>query len=179
MKTVICLLATVTLFMAPISTLPQEGNNKPPIIVVNSPDVLKGIQGVTVFVYPSISADSAIKPSEAEITDAVELRLLEAGIKVVPKEEGTHSYSQPYLDIHVTITSLPKASAVAYSILCKLSSTGLFGYGGKPILIYGSSVWEKAETGILITNGNVSIIDRVKKVTEAFLLDYLKANPKK
>ena len=94
------------------------------------------------------------------IENQVELRLRQAGIKV-----GGN-------DVYLYINALPYHNFMRLSI--QANRTVTFEANGKTYEKFGATVWE--EGGIF---GKSLLREQINKGIDAFLLDYLKANPKK
>ncbi|MFA5393495.1 MAG: hypothetical protein WC081_03160 [Candidatus Ratteibacteria bacterium] len=140
-----------------------------------------GLKAVAVFVEDI--DQEAVKDglNKEEIKTDAELRLREAGIKVVPVEKSLDLLNSPYLYIIVNTVKFSSGLEYVYGASVQLKQVVMLGRKkpAKPALLWATT-WEKSD-GVEITfvedlAGNVRT--HINEKVDAFVGDYLAENPK-
>jgi hypothetical protein len=142
-----------------------------------------GLKEIAVFVE-DIDQD-AVKDglSKEQIKSAVETRIREAGIKVVPVEKSLSLPTSPYLNIIVSTVKFSSGLEYVYGISVQLKQVVVIERkkpGIPPKTYLWATTWEKSD-GVDITSvedlaGNVR--GHINEKIDAFIGEYLAANPK-
>ncbi|MCX6381841.1 MAG: hypothetical protein NT023_20590 [Armatimonadetes bacterium] len=153
---------------------------KLPTAAAGTPLALRGIKRFYILVEELQANAKNVDLSDKDIEGAVELRMLEAGVKLATRDEWLHS--QPgTVSLYVNLNSVATTNAplLAYHLEVQVQSDGVFTHGGRQTKVFGATVWRRFSTGFVGTSiAKENIISNVREQVERFLLDYLKANPK-
>lgn len=158
--------------------LPVSSQQVDKIFRSDTPEVMKGLKGVSVVVedIEKDAQEDGLKKEEVQ-TD-VELKLRQSGIKVLDYNELLNDSNTPY--IYVVINTIKHATLPFYSVSIRLSlQEPVYLKRDRKTQVRAASTWT---VGAVCTVGAFkmrSIRDFTKDLADKFCNDYLKANPKK
>ena len=138
-------------------------------------DILIGLEGVEVGVEPLNPEAERDGLYKREMVTAIELRLREAGVRVLTREESLKT---------------PRQAALYCNFNLLKRNDGLYVYTAKMELLEAvrladgrwlvAPTWRAiGHTGSIDVTQLRNLIDHARRLTDQFLNDYLKANPKK
>ena len=130
-------------------------------------NTLKGLSGVQVLIEELNDAAKALGLDTAAIQTDVELRLRTAGLRVLSDEEERSTPDRPWLYVNVNVVGKAAAIGVNFSQTARLARTR-----------ESASVTTWSRTGLAINPTAESIRNQIKDYVDAFLNDWLSANPK-
>ena len=168
MKTVLAALAL--LFPTVASSLDGQGE-----------ETLAGLKGVSVYVERIKDEVQRDGLEEGQIRTDVELRLRQAGVPILTKQQSFDSAGSPILDIDVhavKVTSEGVASFYAYHVHIELNQEVRL--VRKPSLKVHATTWSGGSSvGAIGADQLRSVRDVVRDQTDQFINAYLAANPKR
>ena len=141
--------------------------------------ILKSMKGVSVGVS-DISVEAKKEGlSTLHIQTNVELRLRQAGIKVFEMTERKDIINRSHLSVNITCVKQGEEPVYAFSVNVELGDTVTL-HRDPQVVVFYATTWKREEVGIV---GSIKLVDSIRNIvdhiTDAFLNDYLKANPKK
>lgn len=180
MKNLLIFVVALLLGLAPVATCPQE---QIPVVLSDHPETLKGIKKIYLSSAGCVhdEARKANLPNE-KIRDIVELRLLEAGIKLAALKESLHdaidSKKGDIADLTLRLTVLPLDGGYVWSLQTSVNMDALVRIGGKSKRVVSATIWNNTNLGFLGNQRIDAFPNIIKEHLDTFVLDYLKANPK-
>jgi hypothetical protein len=174
MRTVLAALALLP--AAVISPLVGQGDNE------DSRRTLAGLRGVYVVVS-DMKEDARQKGLwEAQLRTDVELKLRQAGINVLTKEEVRRTPGLPHLDVTTSTLQLQESALSGlYAFAINVELVQAVCLGRSPSVLTLGRTWNA--TGVFGTVGSDNLGEYVRKdvrdVTDQFINAYLAANPKR
>jgi hypothetical protein len=136
---------------------------------------LKGVQVVVEGIKPEAEASGLY--AAAILTD-VELKLRQAGIKVLTGAEARVAPGQPYLYVQVGLASNPKTELYAFFIRVELCQDVQL-LRDPSSLAGGIATWSPAGTVGTVGKENLRTLrDNIKDQVDKFINAYLSVNPK-
>jgi len=167
MKTTLAALAL--LFAAVASPLVGQGE-----------ETLAGLKGVSVYVERIKDEVQRAGLEENQIRTDVELRLRQAGVPVLTKQQSFDSAGSPLLDVDVhavKVTNEGVESFYIFHVLIELNQSVRL--VRKPSLRVHATTWATGGTvGAIAADKLGSIRDIVRDQVDQFINAYLAANPK-
>lgn len=146
-----------------------KGAEIPQFVKASTPDVLKGLQGVSILIEGMSDDAKKIGLTKDRIQSATELSLRRNGVPVLTEEERLAKPGMPSLYVNVNVVGR------AFSMNASLQETVHLERDLKTTVI-GATTWEKGGAGV---SGDADyIVKNVERLVDEFCLDYLKANPK-
>ena len=136
---------------------------------------LKGLKGVYVLVEPLEAEVERDGLNQTSIQTDVELRLRQAGIKVLTEAERLAAPGTPFLYVLVNAKS---GSPYAFSINVELCQDVRLDRDPS-MQISGATTWSVTAVGTVGRNNLRDIRDMVKDYVDRFINAYLSVNPKK
>ena len=142
-------------------------------------DNLKGLRGVEIVVEMSENSETLLQKDgvgESQLQTRLEVKLREAGIRVLTQEQGGKTPGRPYLYLNINSTKIqgnPPVASVAIAL--ELQEQVLLQRGKKSA---SAATWSTATVGTVPADDVRSIYDRVGDLVDEFINDYLAANPK-
>jgi hypothetical protein len=147
-------------------------------------DLLKGLTGLWVLVErvkPDLERDGVTK---AQLTTRVQIKLRQAGIKVLdvdelekmPIKEGLKIASAPALYLDVDSIKIKDSPLYAYSLSLEVLETVILKRDKKIEVLAGT--WKQKAMGYCGVERLRSVYDGVDDMVNMFINDYLAANPK-
>jgi hypothetical protein len=131
-------------------------------------NTLKGLSGVQVLIEELNDAAKALGLDTAAIQTDVELKLRMAGLRVLSDEEERSTPDRPWLYVNVNVVGKAAAIGVNFNQTARLARTG-----------ETASVTTWSRTGLATNPTAESVRNQIKDYVDAFLNDWLSANPKK
>jgi hypothetical protein len=134
---------------------------------------LRGLKGVWVMVEPKPEQDSSTK---GQLQTDVELRLRNAGIRVLTREGSLKTKGSPLLYMNITTMPVSNLSLYVFSILVELYQDVRL-ERDPSIVVMGASTWSKHYLGAVGKNNLGQVRSRVDNLVDMFINDYLAVNP--
>ena len=169
MKTVLAVLALLSATV--VSRLVGQGDNE------STRKTLAGLTGLYVSVQRIPDEMQRDGLDTTQILTDVELKLRQAGITVLTRQEWLSTEAFPYLYVNVQVT---KNSARIYAFSVDVELRQLVTLVHNPAVSTLATTW--SATGIIGTVGSQklgSVRDDVRDLTDEFINAYLAANPKR
>jgi hypothetical protein len=138
---------------------------------------LKGLNGLGVLVEPLRADVEQGGLNRTSIQTDVELKLRQAGITVMTREESQATRGGAYVYINVNTQSIPNRSLYAYSIHVNLCQNVRLDRDPS-IWIVGATTWSVMAVGVVGRNMLRDIRDSIKDYVDQFINAYLSVNPK-
>ena len=169
MKTVLAVLALLSATV--VSRLVGQGDNE------STRKTLAGLTGLYVSVQRIPDEMQRDGLDTTQILTDVELKLCQAGITVLTRQEWLSTAAAPYLYVNVQAIKNP-ANLYAFSVDVELRQRVTLVHN--PAVSILATTW--SATGIIGTVGSQklgSVRDDVRDLTDQFINAYLAANPKR
>jgi len=138
---------------------------------------LKGLTEIFVWVEkldPDIEDKAAL--TEKQIQTDVELKLREAGIQVVSKEESFKIPGRPYL--YVSLNALHDSTRLFFAYTIYISINQEVYLERNPEIRVRAYTWDETIMGLIGEDKVGRIRDKIKDSVDGFIKDYLSVNPK-
>jgi len=137
---------------------------------------LKGIKAVTILVVGPGDDIQKEGLGKASIRTDVELKLREAGIEVFLEAK----VDTPTFVVSVNAIVRSDDNTYAYDLECELDDDVRMENRSKNVVVLSAPIWKAAGVIGVVGGSRVSTIrDTIKDQVDKFLVDYLKANPKR
>ena len=142
-------------------------------------DNLKGLRGVEVVVELSGNSGTLLQKDgvgESQLQLFVEIKLHQAGIRVLPQEEGVRTPARPYLHLNINSTKAqgnPPFASVAIAL--ELQEQVHLERGNKSA---SAVTWSTGTVGTVPADDVRSIYDQAGDLVDELINDYLGANLK-
>ena len=159
------LLAAAFLFCFASTVFAQVGTNA----------VLKGANPIAVVIQDSAEDATREEFTTELIRTDIELELRKAGIRIVNRSELSPESGQPYLFVFVN-TAKGALNVYAYNIDVRFFQNATL--TRNPDVALSVPTWSRSIVGTERGNRLPSLREKIQEITQAFLNDYLAANPK-
>ena len=173
-------LTTLPLVLALLLVSPRSIADDTRYIAKSDAEILHNVKSICVLIEeisPEAQKDGLSK--QAIQTD-VELRLRQAGIKVIPFDEGAKSSVEGGSTLYVVVNCLKMRDLPVYAYSIDVELEDVVKLTREPhTTVFSAITWDRGSVGSVGALHIDSIRCTVKDMTDAFLNDYLKANPKK
>ena len=173
MKTVIAALSL--LFVAVVAPCVGQGDDD------DSRQTLAGLTGVYVVVSEIEDDAQRVGLSQTQLRTDVELKLRQAGIKVLSREEVANAPGFPFLHVNVSTLQLTKAATGLYAFNTNIALLQFIQLPRDPSIVGLGRTWNA--TGSYGTVGSSKLGEELRKtvrdLTDQFINAYLAANPKR
>jgi hypothetical protein len=137
--------------------------------------VLVGLNGVRVLVEHMPPNLKGLGLTRNQIKMEVQLRLRNAGIRVLTEKEHSPGMQELYLNVSTVKGTGSLSNIFACAISMNLEER-VFAFANAEDLI--GSVWNVGCTGVIGSNYKSAIRENVTNLVDIFIKDYLAANPK-
>lgn len=140
---------------------------------------LAGLAGVFLRVGPTDPDAEREGLTQSGLHKAVELRLRQAGIRVMTAGEWLEAPGGPHLDLHVTTQPTRRGDLYAYSIDLMLRQEATL--VRNPAIVATSTTWFRGAVGTVGPASRLAtwLHRRVREKVDEFINDYLTVNPKR
>lgn len=138
-----------------------------------SRDSMRGLKGVRVVVEPlGVDAEKA-GLEQATLQTDIELKLRQAGVPVLVKDEAFNTPLDSYLRVKIMFVK-GRLWTSAYSISLQLSQPAKLANGSTCFAV----TWTKGELGMISAGKIAGLRKNVSDLTDIFLNDFLAVNPR-
>ncbi len=137
--------------------------------------VLKGANPMAVVIQDLAEDATREEFTTALIRTDIELELRKAGIRVVGRNELPSEGGQPYLYVFVN-TARGALNVYAYNIDVRFFQNATL--TRNPDIALSVPTWSRSIVGTERGNRLPALRDKIKEILQAFLNDYLAANPR-
>jgi len=138
---------------------------------------LRGLQGVELFVMGPTAEIEKYGLTESQIRTDVELKLRQAGVKVLSSKERYKTPGAPLLTVFALVRKWPESEVFSVDVRAGLTQSVVL-VRDRSILC-NATTWETFPVGGVIAAKDLQSVRRVvKDHVDEFINDYLAANPK-
>lgn len=163
-------IAVLVLVVGPISpTLAGDGPR--------DRESLAGLAGVHVLVEPMDADVEQEELAQSTLRTDVEVKLRQAGIRVLTMTESALAPGSPYLYLRVSMLRVPEMPLYAVNIHLELDQRVML--ARNPTIALLAPTWSTASTGVAGMNKLDWLRERVRDQVDRFINAYLAANPKR
>jgi len=135
---------------------------------------LQGLGGVCVFVHDIDDEAEQNGLYEKQVYFNVALKLVKAGIDIIPPNHFEESVNASRMDVFVRTMS-PDGVAYVYDLGLSLSQP--VSLVRDPTLTFGASTWRSEELGTVSIGESYKLLDSIDQRVDLFIHDYRTANP--
>jgi hypothetical protein len=160
------------------ATPAKEDPEPPPIkYFSDQKESLKGLKGIGIFIEPLNPEMEKSGVSKNQIREQVELKISQAGIRVINNAERLNEPGKPYLYVNLNAYSWREEVIYGYSLKVELNQLVLLDRD-RMRGCFGPT-WTTGSAGILGANKFIGFLrEELAESLDKFVRDYLAVNPR-